>query len=276
MPAAGGSVDYAAVPRPVGVAALDLTDMRRFLTTPTPRAAGVVQCYIERDKPTFAWHPTFSLYMRDKDQFLLASKKRTGQRTSNYVISSDKRDLSRDGEGFMGKLRANFIGTEFIVYDDGLAPGDKESGSRRRELALVNYASNIMGSRGPRKMRVVVPRVNPVDNSCFVVQPKDDSEEESMSGMLKSNTMTNLIQLMNKPPKWNDQVGAYVLNFNGRVTMASVKNFQLVTPDDHDTVILQFGRVGKDLFTMDYQWPLSPLQAFAICLSSFDYKLACE
>lgn len=32
--------------------------------------------------------------------------------------------------------------------------------------------------------------------------------------------------------------------------MASVKNFQLVTPADHDTVVLQFGRVGKDLFTM--------------------------
>lgn len=72
------------------------------------------------------------------------------------------------------------------------------------------------------------------------------------------------------------QVGAYVLNFSGRVTQASVKNFQLVSPDDHDTVVLQFGRTAKDTFTMDYQWPLSPLQAFAICLSSFDYKLACE
>ena len=46
--------------------------------------------------------------------------------------------------------------------------------------------------------------------------------------------------------------------------------------DDHDTVILQFGRVGKHQFTMDYHWPLSPFQAFSICLSSFDYKLACE
>lgn len=65
-----------------------------------------------------------------------------------------------------------------------------------------------------------------------------------------------------------------MLNFNGRVTMASVKNFQLVSPDDHDTVVLQFGRVDKDRFTMDYQAPLSPLQAFSICLSSFDYKLS--
>ena len=35
------------------------------------------------------------------------------------------------------------------------------------------------------------------------------------------------------------QVGAFVLNFNGRVTMASVKNFQLITHDDQDAVILQ-------------------------------------
>jgi hypothetical protein len=43
-----------------------------------------------------------------------------------------------------------------------------------------------------------------------------------------------------------------------------------------ETVILQFGKVGKDRFNMDFQAPMSAFQAFAICLSSFDYKLACE
>ena len=75
---------------------------------------------------------------------------------------------------------------------------------------------------------------------------------------------------------WNEQVGAYVLNFSGRVTMASVKNFQLVDPDEQNAVILQFGRVGKDQFTMDMQWPMSPFQAFAITMSSFDSKIACD
>jgi len=85
-----------------------------------------------------------------------------------------------------------------------------------------------------------------------------------------------MVQMVNKPPKWNNEVGAYVLNFGGRVTMASVKNFQLVSPDDIETVLLQFGRNDKERFSMDYQWPLCPLQAFAVALSSFDYKLACE
>ena len=43
-----------------------------------------------------------------------------------------------------------------------------------------------------------------------------------------------------------------------------------------DTVVMQFGRVGKDAFTMDFQYPLCALQAFGIALSSFDYKIACE
>ncbi|KAK9113902.1 hypothetical protein Syun_020699 [Stephania yunnanensis] len=46
-------------------------------------------------------------------------------------------------------------------------------------------------------------------------------------------------------------------------------------PDpEHEKVILQFGKVGKDLFTMDYRYPISAFQAFAICLSSFDTKIA--
>lgn len=40
------------------------------------------------------------------------------------------------------------------------------------------------------------------------------------------------------------QLNAYCLNFNGRVTEASVKNFQLVTDDNQNYVILQFGKVS--------------------------------
>ena len=39
---------------------------------------------------------------------------------------------------------------------------------------------------------------------------------------------------------------------------------------------MQFGKVGKDVFTMDYAYPMSALQAFGICMTSFDNKLACE
>lgn len=39
---------------------------------------------------------------------------------------------------------------------------------------------------------------------------------------------------------------------------------------------MQFGRVGVDSFSLDYQYPLNAVQAFGIALSSFDFKIACE
>ena len=147
-----------------------------------------------------------------------------------------------------------------------------------------SYASNVLGSRGPRKMRACVPLVSR-SGKITVFQPVDKEDEtlddactEVWDDMddVSSAASRGVVPLVNKPPRWNESVGAYVLNFNGRVTMASVKNFQLVVPDDEDRVVLQFGRIDKNTFTMDFQWPLSPLQAFGIVLSSFDYKLACE
>ncbi|KAK4283307.1 hypothetical protein QN277_000271 [Acacia crassicarpa] len=39
---------------------------------------------------------------------------------------------------------------------------------------------------------------------------------------------------------------------------------------------VKFRKVADDTFTMDYRQPLSAFQAFAICLTSFGTKLACE
>ena len=43
-----------------------------------------------------------------------------------------------------------------------------------------------------------------------------------------------------------------------------------------DYIVMQFGRVSEDIFTMDYSYPMCAVQAFGIALSSFDSKLACE
>lgn len=94
---------------------------------------------------------------------------------------------------------------------------------------------------------------------------------------LKRGSNTDMIRLINKVPKWNTTLGAYCLNFNGRVTLASVKNFQLVAEnDEQEREVLQFGRVAEHRFTMDYAWPLTAYQAFCICITSLDSKLACE
>lgn len=48
----------------------------------------------------------------------------------------------------------------------------------------------------------------------------------------QNRNMDNVIELHNKAPVWNDETQSYVLNFHGRVTHASVKNFQIVHGSD--------------------------------------------
>uniref|UniRef100_A0A3Q2D693 TUB like protein 3 n=1 Tax=Cyprinodon variegatus TaxID=28743 RepID=A0A3Q2D693_CYPVA len=184
----------------------DSANLEEFVLSPAP--SGIkIKCRITRDKKGMdrGLYPTYYMHMeRDdgKKVFLLAGRKRKKCKTSNYLISVDATDLSRDGESFIGKL--------------------------------------------------------------------------SLVGRWQTNRLENLIELHNKAPVWNDDTQSYVLNFHGRVTQASVKNFQIVHDNDPDYIVMQFGRVSEDIFTLDYSYPMCALQAFAIGLSSFDNKLACE
>ncbi|XP_074158762.1 tubby-related protein 2 [Sminthopsis crassicaudata] len=256
-------------------------DMEAYVLRPAPRTC-TVQCRITRDKRGMdkGIFPFYYLYQEEpegKKHFLLAGRKRKRSKTSNYLISLDPTDLSRDGDNFVGKVRSNVLGTKFTIFDNGVNPERKtfmlESTRIREELGAVCYETNVLGFRGPRKMTIIIPGIDP-QNQRLKVQPQN--EQETLLSRLQRGANKGLVLLQNKAPSWSDESGAYVLNFHGRVTRASVKNFQIVHPEDPDYLVLQFGRVAPDTFTMDFRFPLCPLQAFAICLSSFDGKLACE
>mmetsp|Transcript_53225 Transcript_53225/g.142390 ORF Transcript_53225/g.142390 Transcript_53225/m.142390 type:complete len:463 (-) Transcript_53225:223-1611(-) len=263
------------------------SDMKRFLHDPVPRNGGMIECRIIRDRSGL--NKLFPKYTLESDSgiFLMVAKKQK-QKTSHYCLSMSKQEPLKDGEGdtFLGKLRSNFLGLEFVAFSPGLNPQKMDPQMSqahaiqlvRQELVAVQYSSSLWGSkpRGPRKMTAIIPRVQPSGERlmCRTLHP----DTEGLLGLQKNSAGPNPLidSYQNKPPKWNENIGAFVLNFNKRVTQASVKNFQLTNHEDPDTVYLQFGRVGKDVFNMDFRHPFSPFQAFAICLSSFDYKLCCE
>ena len=226
-------------------------------------------------------YPTYFLHLERKNgtkTFLLAGRKRKRSKTSNYLISTDPTDLSRSADSFTGKLRSNMLGTQFVVFNNGISYRKFDfkvhnEQDLRQELAAIIYETNVLGFKGPRKMTVILPGMNS-ENERVVLAPTDDSE--TLLECYKTNNMTRLCELHNKTPIWHDDTQSYVLNFQGRVTQASVKNFQLVHDGNPDYVVMQFGRVSDEVFTMDYRYPLCALQAFAITLSSFDSKLACE
>nr|XP_031315089.1 tubby-related protein 2 [Camelus dromedarius] len=256
-------------------------NMEAYVLRPA-RCGCTVQCCIRRDKRGVdkGMFPCYYLYLEVPDgqkYFLLAARKRKRSKTSNYLISLDPTDLSREGDNFVGKVRSNVLGTKFSIFDNGVNPEKKnffpETTRIRKELGAVCYETNVLGFRGPRKMTVIIPGID-AQNQRISVQPQN--EQESLLSRLQRGATQGLALLQNKAPSWSDDSGTYVLDFHGRVTRASVKNFQIVHPDDPNYVVLQFGRVAPDAFTMDFCFPLCPLQAFAICLSIFNGKLACE
>ncbi|KAK7315244.1 hypothetical protein VNO77_33781 [Canavalia gladiata] len=315
---------------------------------------GTIQCFIKRDKSNLTYHLFLCLspaLLVENGKFLLSAKRTRRTTCTEYIISMDADNISRSSSTYIGKLRSNFLGTKFIIYDtqppynnSQLSPPGRSrrfnskkvspkvpSGSYN--IAQITYELNVLGTRGPRRMNCTmhsIPTSSLEPGGNVPGQPEllPRALEESFRSISYSRSINSTefssarfsdivvtgnedeegkdrpLVLKNKAPRWHEQLQCWCLNFRGRVTVASVKNFQLIaatssqsqptqpaagapaagapTPaaqpaqSDHDKIILQFGKVGKDMFTMDYRYPLSAFQAFAICLTSFDTKLACE
>ncbi|KAM4741777.1 tubby-related protein 3-like isoform 2-T2 [Anableps anableps] len=256
---------------------IEFDDLETFVMEPAPQGV-TVKCRVTRDQRGMdkSLYPLYYLHLdNEKKTFLLAGRKRKKSTTSNYLISIDATDLSRGGENFVGKLRSNLMGTKFTVFDNALNPERAlpDMSNARQELAGIIYETNVLGMKGPRRMTVIIPGMSK-DNERVPLRPRNECD-----GLLvryQNRRMENLIELHNKTPVWNEETASHVLNFNGRVTQASVKNFQIVHNKDLDYIVMQFGRIADDIFTLDYNYPLCAVQAFAIALSSFDGKIACE
>lgn len=80
-----------------------------------------VQCRIVRDKSS-KLYPRYQLLLESGTSFLMSARKRKKSKSSNYILSFDENDTARFSANFAGKVRANFLGTEFTVYDNRQKP----------------------------------------------------------------------------------------------------------------------------------------------------------
>ena len=81
-----------------------------------PRALTSTPHSLLQNKPRIIILASFSrslMKIQEGDRFLMCSKKRPNNAASNYLVSMEAGDLDRNSRNFLGKLRANFVGTEF-------------------------------------------------------------------------------------------------------------------------------------------------------------------
>ena len=191
-----------------------------------------------------------------------------------YILSTTP-DISLHKSGFVGLLKSNVAGTEFILYDNGVSGGidyqmppnennelytlNVFPANTRRQLAMIVYESNIFGTQ-PRTFEIVIPKAEYVDSNI------------DLSRLYYAKDFSKIMVLQNKEPVWNPDIDAYTLDFYSYVKLPSKKNFQLVEASNINKLYLMFGKVEIDKFHIDFQYPLSLFDGFAIALSALDRK----
>ena len=155
------------------------------------------------------------------------------------------------GETRDGKIDANSGYTEFQLWDGGAKPN--EPGKQREQLCQISYEKQ----RSKSKPRAVRATFQTNDGG------RDRQELINMEPRLVYN-----------PEKRKRE---HQLSYHGRAMVMSVKNFRLcyeIPGSNHDEkeqiALFSFGKFSEmDIFTCDFRYPLSPLQAFAVALTAF-------
>ncbi|CAI9776269.1 unnamed protein product [Fraxinus pennsylvanica] len=242
------------------------------LKQPGPRVS-LIQCFVIRNRATQMHYLYLSLSqaLADDGKFLLAARRFRRPSFTEYVISLHPDHMFKASGSYIGKLRSNFLGNKFVLYD-ALPPhaGAKMLRTRSAQMvglkqisprfpagnypvAQITYELNVLGSRSPRRMHCIMDAIPasaikpggvaptqidfPISKSeSFPAIPffrsKPNGLDKSLSTPLDCQRDAPLV-LRNEAPRWNQQLHCWCLNFHGRVTVASVKNFQLVASPDN-------------------------------------------
>eukprot|EP00735_Rhodelphis_limneticus_P003248 TRINITY_DN14702_c0_g1::TRINITY_DN14702_c0_g1_i1::g.21503::m.21503 TRINITY_DN14702_c0_g1::TRINITY_DN14702_c0_g1_i1::g.21503 ORF type:complete len:643 (+),score=88.35,sp/O88413/TULP3_MOUSE/38.98/6e-46,Tub/PF01167.13/4.1e-48,Arm/PF00514.18/8.3,Arm/PF00514.18/1.7e-09,HEAT_2/PF13646.1/8.3,HEAT_2/PF13646.1/0.02,HEAT_2/PF13646.1/0.61,HEAT/PF02985.17/5.3,HEAT/PF02985.17/4.5,HEAT/PF02985.17/5.8e+02,HEAT/PF02985.17/3.1e+03,DUF3527/PF12043.3/1.3e+03,DUF3527/PF12043.3/0.00092,V-ATPase_H_N/PF03224.9/4.4e+02 len=244
---------------------LRVDELHDFLHSP-PARGYFVQCRVELSTNDYV-----NFYLDDNEvlKFAMCALKKKKSKSLNFAISTNHCDMRRKSQYYVGKLRANYFQTEYYVYDKGENPkrmkGSVDPTQVRQELGAILWSKD---AKTPNRMTVVLPGRN--DNGQRVIyQGRGKGHFALLETWRKSGKKSNneVMALLSKDGKEDKETGMRALNFSGRVRLPSDKNFQLISDQNDRDIIMQFGQVGQDTFTLDYQSPLSALQAFAIALS---------
>ena len=85
-------------------------------------------------------------------------------------------------------------------------------GTTSGNLGTIMYKLKVLGMRGPRKMKVLIPR-HSKDRSTPVF-----CVGKSLLEKYKQRDTSDLIMLTSKDAEWDKELKSYVLNYHGRAT----------------------------------------------------------
>eukprot|EP00735_Rhodelphis_limneticus_P001686 TRINITY_DN12346_c0_g1::TRINITY_DN12346_c0_g1_i1::g.4984::m.4984 TRINITY_DN12346_c0_g1::TRINITY_DN12346_c0_g1_i1::g.4984 ORF type:complete len:498 (+),score=139.26,sp/P46686/TULP2_MOUSE/29.11/2e-19,Tub/PF01167.13/0.11,Tub/PF01167.13/6.9e-23,DUF4349/PF14257.1/0.022,DUF4349/PF14257.1/5e+03,NBP1/PF08537.5/80,NBP1/PF08537.5/0.013,IncA/PF04156.9/0.3,ADIP/PF11559.3/0.22,ADIP/PF11559.3/46,Fez1/PF06818.10/0.5,DUF904/PF06005.7/0.74,DivIC/PF04977.10/0.97,DivIC/PF04977.10/3.9,DivIC/PF04977.10/9.2e+02,CENP- len=197
---------------------------------------------------------TFAMYLQSPDAhaaehvLMYAHMEKTKKR-HRVVLSLDPKDFSASSPGYVGAAAYSTIFPDFISFEDCRG---------RTDLAFAVFLrKNDQFSK--HGMIVGLP-----------LEEDGAKPDESLISRFRSGRKEGIFRLVNKVPQWSNESRAFCLNYGGRVSQGSIKNFQLQQHGQSFAtapVLMQFGRTNKkNEFILDFSYPLSPLIAFPLAV----------
>lgn len=258
------------------------SDQADFVDFETAPAGGpgqpMMTCLVVRDRSGLKYMaPEYMLYLQNgrkrghEKLILIARRHQNPSGGCSYHIYNVSRGhvggrLKKKGGNYIGKLKASYNKSENVMYNNE---------QMKEELGGIWFdkpklLDHMRDGPQPRKLRIILPPMKKGGTPKPHKVPPSDYPFGGLLGQLQSeNVDSDCFLLEGKEPVYENR--HYRLNFHGRVTVPSVKNFQLVDPADIDEVICQFGKVDDDRFHLDFKGPLNAFQAFCVALSQFNY-----
>ena len=277
-----------------------------------PAGKRLLKCKMIRKRGIVGSYPIFEMLLDNvpgvpEDRaFLLCARKRKKSKSSYYVISTRRDGLTRESEGYIAKLRGNIFGSEYTLIRRNGGAAERQDGDE--QLLAIRYKQTLLSKDGgPRSMTAIFTDPayagHEAANTDLVRHYKDTKERlKNAPGALLGQDRREpelryppQVVLKSLEPQWREDLQSYVLDFKGRVTEASVKNFVMVDTTTSvrnlgdsmvDGVVstvrpaaakkpeaVIFGKRGKNEFSLDVAAPCSILQAFAMAIASTDFKM---
>ena len=78
------------------------------------------------------FYPKYTLVLESTGEFILNAKKQSGNRKSNYHISTKEGEFDKKKESFIGKLRLKDK-NKYVIYDNGVN-NEQNMNARLNEL----------------------------------------------------------------------------------------------------------------------------------------------
>jgi len=218
-----------------------------------PEGSGRIHLLVHRDKGGMLRRSRYEL--REPSGALVASAQKCFQ--SYHLRAADDRSD-------VGKLKSNFSASEYALHGAGLdgkkcsvrdddLDEKRETGQLRQQLACVQWRSKVF--------------IKGFVSSVYAPAVVKGWVREVGSGT------THAIRRVEA--KWDPLLKAFKVDHTDRQHTAPVipscKNIQIHLPDRRESgVVMQFDKVAKDIYSLEYGWPLSCMQAFNIALTCFD------